>query len=178
MSDDLKATDLAPASEKTLRVIVEESDKRIAAQVQVMLATDSRSNTLLSAAAALAAAAFGVAASQYPTQGLSPLVVGSAVFALSAAIAALAAVHALWPADIDVQGWSPKLFVEDLASAKSNHDLLTEIAALNQSKSDGNARCNKMIAGRVKRSMAALALAPIFGALAAILRILLPSCGA
>ncbi len=172
MSNDMKAAEFAAADSQTLALIVHESDKRIAALVQVLLATDSRSNTLLSATSALAAAAFGVAASQYPTQGLSPLVLGSAVFATCAASAAIAAVRALWPTEVDIQGWGPARFRSDLAAAKPYDLLLAEIAVHNQAKIDQNVQCNAMIADRVRLTMILLASAPLSGALVALVRAL------
>jgi hypothetical protein len=173
----LKAADLAGASEETLNLIVQESDKRIAAQVQLLIAKDSRSNTLLSASAALAAAAFGVAASQATTQGYSPLVLGSIAFAVFAAAAAVAAVVALWPVNIELQGWSPRLFKEDVAISKPHKDVLTEVAAFNEQKIAGNDKANKTAASRATIAMALLAAAPIAGSVAAALKAFWP-CGA
>lgn len=167
----LDPAEFASAHTDTLALVVQESDKRIAAQVQVMLASDSRSNTLLSASTALAAAAFGVAAAQYPTQHLSPLVVGSTAFAVIACVAAGAAVRTLWPVNVDIQGWSPRLFRDDVKAGKAHTAVLAEVACLNQQKIDENAKCNEAAARRVKATMVLLAVAPLVGALAAALSV-------
>jgi hypothetical protein len=167
VSDDLKAADLTPESPETLLVILQESDRRISAQVQVMLATDSRSNTLLSASTALAAGAFGVAASQYPTGGFSPLVVGAAAFATAATVGAFAAMWALWPEAIQLQGWSPRYLAPDVTEKKAHQVILAEMTVFNQEKISHNDRCNTKISNRGRLAILALASAPLVGAAAA-----------
>ena len=168
--DQLDPTELMTATDDSLDLIVQESDKRIAAQVQVMLATDSRSNALLAAGTALAAASFGVAASQYQSQQFSPLVVGAVVTATTAAVAAALAVWALWPRGVETSGWSPILFLPDLRASKSKKQILAEIAAHNQAKIDGNTKCNMSIANRARATMIVLIIAVPLGAIAASVR--------
>ena len=98
------------AEDQTLDFIIKESDKRVTAQIQIMIAKDSRSSTLLSVSITLASAAFGVAVSQYSPNKTSPLAAGAVVVALISAFASFAAIWALWPKDMNVQGWSPQLF--------------------------------------------------------------------
>jgi hypothetical protein len=173
----MKAADLEIADAETLSLIVQESEKRIAAQVQVMLATDARSNTLLSVASALAAAAFGTAAAQFPTQKFSPFVIGATVTAVFAFIAAVGAVIALWPRPLHIQGWSPRLFKSDLEKNKPLQTILAEMAVQNQGKIEDNHHCNAKIERRVRGAISAFALAPLAGAIAAGIRIFWPFCG-
>lgn len=161
------------ADDEILKFIVQESDKRISAQVQVMLSTDSRSNTLLSTSIALAVAAFGVSASQYPTQGFSPLVVGAIALAMTSIAASVSAITALWPAGLDIQGWSPILFENDLAQRKSLQMILEEIKKHNQDKINSNVESNKKISSRVKRTMLLLALSPLIAGVTAFITALM-----
>jgi hypothetical protein len=174
LSDDLKASDLAGATESTLKLVVEESDKRLAAQVQVMLAVDSRSNSLLSVSATLASAAFGVAAAQVSGKGLSPLVVGAAGLSATALAAAFFAISALRPRALHTAGWSPVRFKGDIEKGKSATAILAEMAAHNQSKINENTTCNATISKRVEWAMRFLAGAPMVGAALATARFFWP----
>jgi len=176
LSADLKASDLVGAAESTLKLVVEESDKRLAAQVQVMLAVDSRSNTLLSVAVTLAAGSFGIAASQVTDHGLSPLVVGATGLSATSLAAAVFAVVALLPRHLHTAGWSPGLFKSDIEKGKTHKAILAEMAAHNQSKINENAECNKTISRHVVWSMRFLVAAPFAGAALATLRLVLWPC--
>jgi hypothetical protein len=164
-----QAADYKGADEKLLTLIVDESDKRIGAQVQIMLANDARSNGLLAAAATLAGAAYAVAAAQLGKDGNFALLVGATVFAVMATAAAMVAVWALWPVGVDVQGWSPRLFVSNIEDQTPYLTVQAEIAALNQSKLDDNDRCNKSLADRTRLTMTLVASAPVLGAVALVL---------
>jgi hypothetical protein len=169
LSDGEQASDYDGADENFLELILAESDKRIAAQLQIMLANDSRSNGLLAAAATLAAGAFAVAGSQLGKDGNLELLVGASVFAIVASFAAIAAVWALWPVGVDVQGWSPRLFVPDISKQKSSLDVKKSIASYNQTKIDDNDKRNKNLSVRTRVAMICVVAAPIFSGISLIL---------
>jgi hypothetical protein len=166
MSDGERADDYAGADLDFLRFLASESDKRVAAQLQVMLANDQRANGILAAAATLAAGGFAVAGTQTGKDGNPHLLAASIIFGIVASVAAIAAIWTLWPASVDIQGWSPRLFVGDLAKKKSPDLIAAEIAAHNQTKIAGNDRCNAELARRVKVAMIMLAASPAAGAVA------------
>ena len=167
---DLDPAELSAADPATLAFIVQESDKRIAAQVQLMLAADTRSNTLLSVATALSAAAVAVAAGQPLSTGLTPLAAGALAFAAGAAASAAASAWALSPILVDIAGWSPRLFVGDIAARKSPELVLAEVAVQNQRKIDANILAGDRIIVRTRLAMILLASAPVIAALAALAR--------
>jgi hypothetical protein len=159
------ADDFAGASAEVLDLIVCESDKRVAAQVQLMLANDQRANGILAAAATLAAAGLAVAGTQLGTDANWRLLSAATVFASLATMAAMAAVWALWPKGVEIQGWSPRLFVDDVRAKKDPLRMSAEIAALNQQKIAGNDLCNASLSRRIKVAMALLVAAPFGSAL-------------
>ncbi len=165
MSQGVQASDLQGASPETLKMILEEGDKRVAAQAEVMLAADARSNGILAASTALAAAGFAVAADQVG-EASAVLFIAAATFACVTTLSALAAVWALWPEFLNVPGWSPRLFVEDIARGKTDQQIAAEMAALAQSKIDENEICNRKLAKRSKAAMLLLAAGPLCGACA------------
>jgi hypothetical protein len=173
-----RATDYDGAEDEVLKLIAHESDKRIAAQVQIMLASDTRSNALLAAAATMAAAGYAFAGSQSLSNGNYALSIGASVFGVISTMAAIAAIWSLWPADLEAQGWSPKLFVEDIKNSKSLQIILQEIVALNERKIIENEKVNLKISGRVKLTTILLGLAPVIGALTVLLFILIANAPA
>jgi hypothetical protein len=166
MSDGERAEDYAGADAELLKLLASESDKRVAAQLQVMLANDLRANGILAAAATLAAAGYAVAGTQLGKDGNAHLLAASIAFAVLASAAAIAAIWTLWPAPVEVQGWSPRLFVGDIATKKSPDRIAAEIVAFNQEKIAANDRCNTKLALRAKVTMLLLCAAPIAGGLA------------
>lgn len=165
MSKGDRAEDYASADSSVLGLIAQESDKRIAAQVQIMLASDTRSNAVLAAAATLAAAGYAVAGSQLSPNGNYPLLIGASAFALMATAAAISAIWALWPTGVEVPGWSPRLFTGDIREKKTIEQILAEIVAHNETKIAENEACNRKLAQRARTTMFLLGLAPIVGAL-------------
>lgn len=162
------------AQADVLELIVGESDKRISAQVQLMLANDSRANGILAASATLGAAGYAVAGAQLGIDGNIHLLIGAGAFALLATFATLAALWALWPIGVDIQGWSPRLFIGDVTEKKDLHQLKADVAALNQEKIRGNDKCNKDLSKRIRVAMSLLVAAPIVGALALLVSSFLP----
>jgi hypothetical protein len=160
---NVKADDLDGAEAGVLDLIVEESDKRIGAQVQLMLANDLRANGILAAAATLAAGAFALAASQLGKDGNTHILAASVAVAVLALAATIAATWSLLPKPVDVQGWSPHLFVLDIQAKKSAHRIKAEIAALNQEKLNANEILNKELARRIRWAMGYLAASPVAG---------------
>lgn len=169
MSKGEQAQDYAGAAAPTLELILCEGDKRISAQVQLMLANDLRANGILAASATLAAAGFAVAGAQIGPTGNPHLLAAASLFAGFAALAALAALWALWPTGVDVQGWSPRLFVGDIAEKKTLGRIRAEMIAMNQTKIAANDRCNYRLAFRIRAAMVCLAVAPLFSGAALLL---------
>ena len=160
---NVKADDLDGAEAGVLILIVEESDKRIGAQVQLMLANDLRANGILAAAATLSAGAFALAASQLGRDGNAHILAASVAIALLAMASGVGATWALWPTGVDIQGWSPHLFVPDIEAKKSAHRIKAEIAAHNQKKLIDNDACNKKLTRRIRVAMLLLAASPLAG---------------
>lgn len=154
MSDQSEIVDL----------VLAESDKRIAAQIQVMLAADARSVGLLAASSTLAAAGLAVSASQISPSGNAALLVAAASFTAASVASSLTCAWALNPEHVNIVGWSPTLFEHDIKSGKSFDVIKAEMIALNQEKMDENARTNSKISRRVRIAVALLALAPVFAA--------------
>lgn len=172
MSNGDRAEDYVGADADLLAQILVESDKRISAQVQIMLANDTRSIGILAAAATLAGAGFALAGTEMGKDGYGPLLVASIVFGLAASASAVAAVWALWPVGLDVPGWSPRLFVPDIAAWRPHLAIQRSIAALNQRKIADNDACNAKLGGRTRLAMILLCAAPIAGASALLVSIL------
>ena len=166
MSAGERMEDYAGAEPELLRLLASESDKRVAAQLQVMLANDLRANGILAAAATLAAAGYAVAGTQLGHDGNSHLLAAAIAFAVLASISAISAIWTLWPAPVEVQGWSPRLFVGDIADKKPFERVTAEIVAFNQEKIASNDACNKLLARRAKVTMVLLCASPIAGGLA------------
>lgn len=139
-----------------------ESDKRIAAQIQLMLAADARSVGLLAASSTLGAAGLAVTAAQFSPAGNVTTALASAAFTAFAIASALSCVWALIPEPVHIVGWSPSLFDEDLKTHKSIFVIKAEMVALNQEKIEANARQNERISRRVLIAIALLGIAPVF----------------
>jgi hypothetical protein len=166
MSKGDKAADYLGADAEVLKVILDESDKRIGAQVQLMLAGDLRANGLLAASATLAAAGFAVGGSQMGFDGNEALRDASWWFGGFSTVAAAAAIWTIWPKAIHIQGWSPAQFVDDIAKKKTPSQVRAEITAHNQSKLTGNDACIRTLTRRARTAMVLLALAPVSAAVA------------
>jgi hypothetical protein len=164
MSNGESASEYVGAPEDVLKRVLDESDKRIAAQVQLMLAGDLRANGLLAASATLAGAAFTVVGALIETKTHVSLLIAAAVFGGFATLAAGAAIWALWPKGVDIQGWSPVKFTGDIAKKKPGAQIWAEMVALNQAKLVGNDRCMDVLATRARAAMILLIAAPISAA--------------
>jgi len=162
LSKSVTAAEFRTGRAALLKMILDESDKRINAQVQVMVASDARATGILAAAVALAAAAFALAAS-HTGDNESALFWAALTFGTAAAASALAAVWALWPKAINVSGWSPRLFRNDMK--KNLSAIRAEMIALNQSKILENDSCSSDLMRRVRLAMSLLALGPLAGAI-------------
>jgi hypothetical protein len=165
MSNGESASDYIGAPQGVLKLVLDESDKRIAAQVQLMLASDLRSNGLLAASATLAGAAFTVVGALIDTKTHVSLLVAAAAFGGLATLAAAAAIWALWPMPVDIQGWSPAKLAGDIAKNKPEAQIWAEIVALNQAKIAGNDACNRKLSRRARVTMLLLLGAPVAAAL-------------
>lgn len=152
------------AKEGVLDLILEESDKRVGAQVQLMLAADSRASGILSGCVALAAAGVGFAVSQLADP--SPLFWASLAFGAWEAVGACMALWSLWPEGVRPQGWAPVTFETDLGKTKVR--VQAEMAAFLQDRIEKNRITADRLANRVKAAMLFAATGPIAGLVASL----------
>jgi len=145
------------ADDDVLKLIVEEADKRVAAQTQLMLAADARASGIMSACIALAAGGLGFAISEVKDR--PPFFWAALVFGAFEAIGAAAALAALWPEEVRPQGWSPINFSKDLS--KSPERVRAEIAKQLQARIEHNRGCARKLGRRVKAAMTLAVLGPI-----------------
>lgn len=154
----------AAADSDLLDLILEESDKRVAAQVQLMLAADARASGILSGCVALAAGGVGFAASQMSVGG--SLFWAALAFGVVEALAACLALWALFPEPVNPQGWAPATFATDLK--KPTNRVKAEVAKFLQVRIESNRTLAAKLSFRVKAAMLTATLAPIWGLAAAL----------
>ncbi|TAJ69922.1 MAG: hypothetical protein EPO51_20590 [Phenylobacterium sp.] len=165
MSDkSVDPSEYAAAKDGVLELILQEADKRVSAQVQLMLAADSRASGILSGCTTLAAAGIGFAVSQIAQR--PPVFWASLTFGLVEAVAAILALSALWPTEIRPQGWAPAIFATDLNKEKPR--VQAEIAKFLQDRIAQNRASADKLSGRVKAAMLFASLGPFTGLAAAL----------
>jgi hypothetical protein len=169
--DHLTEADFASANDDMLNLILTEGDKRLAAQGALMLAADTRASGVLAAAVALAAAGIAVAAGESAKTSITPLLTSAAVFGIFAIAAAVAAVMALWPTNVQSLGWNPALFVEDMSKGIGLLEVKAQMCAQLTKRIRTNRACASGLSLRIRISMLLLVLAPIIGALAGALTV-------
>jgi hypothetical protein len=175
---DPKDVDFAKADDDTLALILNEGDKRLAAQVALMLSADTRANAILAGSVGLAAAGFAIAAGTIDKSGQGPLFAAALVFALMATVSAIAAVMALWPTGIAPQGWNPTLFGDDIAAGATPHAMRVEMCRQIAKRIGINRSCAATLTRRIRVSMILLAASPFAGGVAATVTVFWPHCGA
>jgi hypothetical protein len=149
----------ATAEDDLLNLILQESDKRVGAQIQLMLGADQRANGLLAGCATLAAAGGGFAISQLKSATFDPLFYSSLAFGGIEACASMLALMALWPEPLKPQGWAPAQFAHDLA--KPSKRIKAEMAMFMQGRIEDNRRCATRLSYRIKGAMLLAAQGPI-----------------
>lgn len=159
---ELDARKYAAADKELLELILHESDKRLAAQVQLMLAADQRASGVLAGTISLGAAALGFAVSQVRDGRVDALFWATISMGALEMLAACIALTALWPELVKPQGWSPASFRNDLAKTKV--DVQGEIAVHLQGRIEENRRCAARLGRRMKAAMLTAAEGPIVGA--------------
>jgi hypothetical protein len=158
-SDPVDPAEYEKADPLVLDLILQESDKRVGAQVQLMLAADTRASGILAGSIVLAAAGLGYAM----TKLSDPTPLGWASFAFGACevIAAFSALFALWPQAVDPQGWAPDRFATDLEKSKAR--VQAEIAHYLQRRIVRNREMATRLSRRVKVAMLAASMGPLVG---------------
>ena len=160
MSDDsLAPAKLAAAKDGVLDIILQEADKRVAAQVQLMLAADARASGILTGCTTLAAAGIGFAVTKLAAR--EPIFWASITFGVLEALAALLALGALWPVEIAPQGWAPRTFRTDLKKGKPT--VQAEIAIYMDERILKNRNSADKLSGRVKGAMLIGSQGPFVG---------------
>jgi hypothetical protein len=154
----------AAAKDGVLELILQEADKRVSAQVQLMLAADSRASGILSGCTTLSAAGIGFAVSQIAAR--EPIFWASLAFGLVEAMAAILALSALWPTEVRPQGWSPLLFAADLDKEKAR--IQAEVAKFLDERIAKNRASADRLSGRIRAAMLSAALGPFVGLSAAL----------
>jgi hypothetical protein len=155
----LEAAKYATAKEGVLQLILDESDKRIAAQVQLMLSADTRATAVLSGCVTLATGGLGFAVSKLSS--LDAMAWAALTLGLVGVAASVLALWAIWPQQIRPQGWSPEMFKDDLGKSKT--DIQSEVAVLLQERIDANRDCARRLSNRIKGAMLLAALSPAAG---------------
>lgn len=160
MSDNaIDPVKYATAKDGVLELILQEADRRVAAQVHLMLAADSRASGILSGCTTLAAAGIGFAISQLVH--MSPVSWASLVFGVTEAIAAIMALSALWPTEVRPQGWAPATFRTDLQKSKTV--VQAEMAKYLQERIENNRASADKLSNRVKAAMLLASQGPLLG---------------
>lgn len=121
--------DLKGAGEPVLKLIVEQAEKRLAAQCGFADAQDTRGTSLVNAAAALAAASVALGGGSYIAQkAVEALTVGSLVGLVGFTISACLGLWALRSGGFHACGFYPDDFVQDLQANRSTRDLYEDFA--------------------------------------------------
>ncbi len=155
----------AATDSELLDLILEESDKRVATQVQLMVAGDSRAAALLAACITLAAGGVGFTVSRIEVH--DALFWSSLVFGLIESIAAGLALWALKPQPIHVPGWAPATFRTDLSKPLSR--VKAEMAQHLQDRIEKNREIAKELSWRSELAMFVASQAPLWAMLAALI---------
>jgi len=165
------------ADRRLLRFIVNETDKRVAAQVPLFLSADARAVGLLASAATLAAAGVATAASTFGKPEQSVLFASAVAFSVTAVVASGLAVWSLWPCEVDMPGWEPDIFMDDISKGRTFSQVEPEIAALSQRRLDRQRRALLVLGTRARICMITLACAPIFAGSAGLFAANAPGIG-
>jgi hypothetical protein len=160
-SDGVDPDAYEQAKKDVLDLILTEANNRVAAQMQLMLAADARASGILAGCITLAAGGLGFAVSKLKDPHLDALFVAALVFGIAEAVAAVAALTALWPASVAPQGWDPATFADDLG--KSPERVKAEMARLLQGRIDNNRKAASRLAGRIKTAMLLAMEGPLVG---------------
>lgn len=160
---------MSPADE-ALAHLAQESDKRLATQLQILMASDLRVNTILVAATTLATGSFGLAVEQWADHRLSAPVVGSLAFGLAAALSALSAACALWPSKTEMMAWFPPDPQNALARDPSYRGVVSQFLTQNQSRIAANEGVLWRCANHTRWAIGFLVSAPFLGLLFALIR--------
>jgi len=155
------AVDFAAADPKLLELILAEADKRLAVQVQLMLAADARAGGIRTGCITLSAAGLGLAMAQLKDGKFDALFWASATFAAVEMVGAFVALLALWPAAIKPAGWSPATFAGDLGKAK--RAVQGEIAGHLSARIEANRRQAARLGALTKWAMAIATAGPVIG---------------
>ncbi|MBT9444176.1 MAG: hypothetical protein IV086_00600 [Hyphomonadaceae bacterium] len=155
------------ADEATLELLLREASDRIASQVELLVATDTRSLGLLSVSATLATAATAIFADKLGVAGAQPLANAALSAAILLVLSAAFAAWALRPVSVAVRGWDPELFTDDIAQRKTAAQIRAEMLYHLQQRISTNVQVAKFNARSVRISMFFLALAPVVALIAA-----------
>lgn len=161
--------DLSNASESVLEIVVDQGERRLAAQCAFADAQDQRASAVVNASTALAGAAVALAAGAAASMKAgraeylsNPLVVGAAAAAVGFSIAATLALWALRSRGFHGAGYYPADFIQDVAAGKERRALLIDFALELQGRLSDN---RSALEGRGDRFNAAawtLAATPVF----------------
>lgn len=135
------------------KIVNQEANALLGAQVSMASASDTRAAALLGVAVTLTGIAFGVLAAIYKDQKMIVLIGACWGTAVVACAAAGAALWAVWPTKLLLPGWGPRDFSDD--TGRPLGDILDEMLSEGQMKIDSN---KSIIEAGYRRSFFALGL--------------------
>lgn len=140
--------------------ILSGAEKHVEAQVELLKSADARATGLLAACAALAAA--GVAFAAANIKPAEPVFWSAIAFTISSLMATASAVWAVWPCQIRLPGWEPRIFYNDIKAGRSTAIMEGESVALLQIRIDKNDRILLHLGWRARISYALVFSIPFY----------------
>lgn len=142
-------------------MLLQETDKRVAAQVDLLKAGDARALGLVAAGVAVAAAGVAIAAGTAGKMESSVLFWASTGLVAASLTSSSLAAWALWPCKVEPQGWDPDTFLDDAASGRPYTDIKIEAVALLQRRLDKNRLVSLILGSRAELALVALLSCPV-----------------
>ena len=158
--DDLVAA-FKVADDELVTMLMQEADKRVAAQIDLLKASDARATGLVAAGVAVAVAAIAIAASAAGKTDAVILFWASTGLVAGAMLSTVLAVWALWPCKVEPPGWDPDSFLDDAKTSRKYSEIKIEAVALLQRRLDKNRLTSLILGSRSELSLIALAGAPV-----------------
>lgn len=159
------------------RFLREQSQVKLAAQLDLMKGADTRAQGLLTISVTLSGAALAAAVSKWGTAGAEIVFWAAVGFGLCAGFAGVAAVAALWPASIYIPGWQASQFKEELDRKEVWADVEPKVTEALENRILDNAHFMRTHAWRTQLSMTLVGASPISGASAALFAVDRPVLG-
>lgn len=149
------------ADDELVAMLMQEADKRVAAQIDLLKAGDARATGLVAAGVAIAVAGVAIAAGATGKAEAAVLFWTAVGLATGAMLSTVLGVWALWPCKVEPQGWDPDTFIDDAKNARQYSEIKIEAVALLQRRVDKNRLVAQILGSRSELSLIALSGSPI-----------------